>query len=128
MIGDLNRGMEGFIDWNIAVDPRGGPRHTPGGFSAPIVCPDDGGYVEQLAYAFIRLFSQTVPPGSVVIGSSSYCRDIEAAAVRRPDGSYGALVLNHSDRDLKIGMRYSGKVAEFTVPAFGMIGAVTEKR
>ena len=124
MLGDLNHGMEGWIDWNIAVDRRGGPRHTPGGFSAPIVCEDAGGYSKQLAYEFIKLFSTVAVPGSTVVASSAFTRDIETAAVRRPDGSYGFLLLNLSDRDIPLSVRLSGRAASLTVPAKGMCGGV----
>ncbi|MBQ7161506.1 MAG: glycoside hydrolase [Clostridia bacterium] len=124
MLGDLNHGMEGWIDWNITVDRRGGPRHTPGGFSAPVVCEDRGGYTKQLAYEFIKLFSEIVVPGSVRIASSAYGQGIEAAAVRRPDGALGVLLLNLSDRPSALSVRAEGRVAELTVPAKGMAGCV----
>ena len=42
LIGDINHGMQRWIDWNLCVDRTGGPRHVPGGFAAPIVAEDDG--------------------------------------------------------------------------------------
>ena len=32
IIGDLNHGMQRWIDWNMIVDRQGGPRHHPRGF------------------------------------------------------------------------------------------------
>ena len=58
MIGDLNAGMCRWIDWNVIVDRRGGPRHTPGGFAAPLVFEDGGGFTRTVIYDYIRVFSQ----------------------------------------------------------------------
>ena len=34
MIGNLNAGMNRWIDWNFLVDKDGGPRHVPMGFTS----------------------------------------------------------------------------------------------
>ena len=36
IIGDLNNGMNRWIDWNLCVDKNGGPRHVSSGFGAPV--------------------------------------------------------------------------------------------
>ncbi|MBQ7500971.1 MAG: glycoside hydrolase [Clostridia bacterium] len=115
MIGDLNNGMHGFIDWNLTVDRKGGPRHVPDGFSAPIVTEDDGKVTFTLSYEYIKLFSRTVPPGSIRIGSSTCDRDLETAAVRRPDGGIGIIIYSLSDKEEKIHIRCSGKAVNMTV-------------
>ncbi len=110
MIGDLNHGMQGWIDWNMIVDRQGGPRHVMGGFGAPLVYEDDGTVSETLMYAYLRLIAGAFRPGAVRIGKSVYGRDVEAAACRNTDGSYGVLLLNQSPEDVKVNLRMSGRI------------------
>ena len=42
IIGNLNNGMNRWIDWNLCVDKNGGPRHVSSGFGAPICANEDG--------------------------------------------------------------------------------------
>ena len=126
MIGDLNHGMERWIDWNLLVDRRGGPRHVEDGFGAPMIYEDDGTVFRTLSWEFIRLFSDIVRPGSVRLGVSAYERDIDAAAVRRPDGCFGALLLNHSTSEKRINLRVGDLFTELRVPAKSLCGVRIE--
>lgn len=44
MIGNLNAGMNRWIDWNFLVDKDGGPRHVPMGFTSGLIVDDDFHY------------------------------------------------------------------------------------
>lgn len=110
IIGDLNHGMQGWIDWNMIVDRRGGPRHVQGGFGAPLVCEDDGTVTETLMYTYLRLIAGAVRPGAVRIGKSVYGRDVEAAACRNTDGTYGLLLLNESSEEISVNVRMNGSI------------------
>ena len=112
IIGDLNHGMQRWIDWNLIVDKNGGPRHVSGGFTAPLVCGDDFGFRETLTYEYLRAIAAAVRPGAVRIGRSVYGRDVEAAACRNADGSYGVLLLNRSEADIHVNLRMSGSIAQ----------------
>ena len=70
----------------MIVDRQGGPRHTPGGFAAPIVAEDDGRYTLTISYRYIREIAQAIKPNAVVLGTSTYSRDIEAVSARNAHG------------------------------------------
>lgn len=110
IIGDLNCGLQAWMDWNMIVDVHGGPRHVVGGFAAPLVCEDDGTCRETVSYAYLKAIAGTFKPGAVRIGKSVFGRDVEAAACRNTDGSYGVLLLNQSERDLSVNVRMNGKI------------------
>ena len=112
IIGDLNGGMQRWIDWNMIVDGEGGPRHVGGGFAASLVADESGGYSATLLYEYTRQVARTVRPGAVRIGKSVYGRDVEAAACRNADGSYGLLLLNRSGKEVSINLRMSGRIIQ----------------
>lgn len=110
IIGDLNHGLNGWMDWNMIVDVNGGPRHVIGGFAAPLIYEDDGAYSETLSYVYLRTIAGAFHPGAVRIGKSVFGRDVEAAACRNTDGSFGLLLLNQADKDLTVNVRMSGRI------------------
>ncbi len=127
MIGDLRHGMQRWIDWNLCVDRKGGPRHVPGGFAAPIVAEADGTYTLTVSYAYIEEIARAVIPGSVVIGSSVYAAAIETVAVKRPDGKIGILLLNREKKEQQINIRIDGNLCTVSLPGNSISSVLLEK-
>ena len=124
IIGDINNGVNRFIDWNLTVDKRGGPRHVAGGFAAPIVTEDDGSYSLTVSYHFLKAIAQAVQPGAVRLGISTYGTQVEAAAVKNAVGSTAILLLNRDQADVKMYLRLSGTITGVLLPA-GSLSTVT---
>lgn len=110
IIGDLNGGMQRWIDWNMVVDRRGGPRRVPGGFAAPLVVEDDGRLTETVSYAYLKAIARAFRPGAVRIGKSVYGGEVEAAACRNADGTIGVVLLNRAKADVSVNLRMSGMI------------------
>ena len=110
IIGDMNCGMQRWIDWNMIVDRRGGPRHVGGGFGAPLICEDDFSFSETLCYNYLREIARTIKPGAVRIGKSVFGKVVEAAACRNADGSVGVLLLNRAGEDQTVNLRMDGRI------------------
>lgn len=116
IIGDINYGMNRWIDWNMIVDRTGGPRHVPGGFAAPMVAEEDGSYSCTISYEYIRQISQTVLPGARRMGISVYGHDVEAAAVKNQDGTVGIVLLNQQKKPLPVVLRMQGYLFKIMLP------------
>lgn len=110
IIGDLNHGMQGWMDWNMIVDQNGGPRHVTGGFGAPLVYEENGSCRTTIMYEYLKAIASAFRPGAVRIGKSVFGRDVEAAACRNKDGSYGLILLNQARSDLSVNIRMAGKI------------------
>ncbi len=120
MLGDLNHGMNRWIDWNLIVDRGGGPRHVPGGFAAPLLYEENGSYTQTMMYRYIRLIAQGIPRGSVRIGTSCYTPDIEATAMRCPDGSISLFLLNRTPGDVPLTLRGCGVICDVSMEAHSL--------
>ena len=114
MIGNLNAGMNRFIDWNLYLDEQGGPNHVGNYCGAPVMLDGKGGFEKKVSYYYIGHFSKYIQPGAVRIGSSSYTDKLEATAVRNPDGSIAVVVLNRTDAELPYNIRIRGKLVKLT--------------
>ena len=116
MIGDLNHGMQRWIDWNLIVDQNGGPRHVDGGFAAPLFLNASGEVVQTVAYAYLNLIMNAIPAGSVRIGCSAFAPSVEITAVRTPQNRIGILLYHPAKEKELVHIRIAGQVISVTLP------------
>ena len=97
MINDFNHYCEGYIDWNLSLDNKGGPNHVGNFCEAPIMI-EKGGTMK-LMYSFhaIAHFSRYIVPGAYRIDSKSDNPDIELVSYENPDKSLLSVIYNQSD-------------------------------
>lgn len=101
IIEDLNAGINGYIDWNILLDNKGGPNHKHNYCnSISRLTEDNNDYTKSLAYYYVGHFSKFIQPGSKRIGFSKYLADIRMTAFKNPDGSIVIVMINDADYDI----------------------------
>ncbi len=117
IIGNLNAGMTGFIDWNILLDEKGGPNHVNNYCDAPIMIDTKNDkFEEKLSLHYIGHFSKYIRKDAKRIAFSKYTDKLEMTAFKNADGSIVLVMLNRNEYDLPVVIRIDGKVAEFIVP------------
>jgi len=98
LIGDLEAGVRGWIDWNILLDAQGGPNHTRNFCSSPIWFDGATGELHLTAsYSWIGHVTRFVQPGAVHLLTSRYTGDIETTSFENPDGSHVCVLLDRFD-------------------------------
>lgn len=103
IFGNLNAGMNRYLDWNLLLNRKGGPNHVGNFCSAPILCdPETGDIYLQPSYDYIAHFSRFLPKGSVRVAASRYTTDMEAAAFKTPQGELVLVVMNAGDRSIPV--------------------------
>lgn len=130
IIGDLNAGGEGWVEWNVLLDSTGGP--TCIGETSSTGCTPDIGHCDAPILADVKKqtleyrdtfhimahFSRYIPRGSVRVGASTDAADtpLKFTAARRPDGQLALVVLNPTTKaaDYKLGL--GGAYAAATIP------------
>ena len=116
IIGNLNAGMNRWIDWNLCVDETGGPRHIPNGFTASCIV-ENGSARLNMTYYYVKHFSRYILPGARRIGVSRCDQKTEVTAAKNPDGSVAVVVLNRGNEDAFYAFRVEGCCVRFGVPA-----------
>lgn len=116
IIGNLNAGMNRWIDWNLCVDEMGGPRHVEGGFTAPMIV-KNGTFRTDMTYDYIGHFSKYIVPGAVRIGASRPDAKVEITAAKNQDGSIVLVVLNKGWQDAFYAIRMNGDIIRFAAPS-----------
>ena len=100
IIGNLKSGMNGFIDWNLVLDSKGGPNHAGNFCDAPIMCDIDNNTInERLSYCYIGHFSRFIQKGAHRLLVSSFDSKLESTAFENPDGSIAVIILNTTDNE-----------------------------
>jgi glucosylceramidase len=118
IIGNINAGMNSFIDWNIYLNAQGGPNHVNNFCDAPIMCDIDKDVVdEKLSFDYIKHFSHYIEPGAKRIASTKYSPKLEMTTLKNPDGSIVTVLMNISEEDLEVNIRLNGEVVKITAPA-----------
>lgn len=124
MIGNMNHGMNGFYDWNIVLDEKGGPNHVGNFCDAPFLFDTKKKELLRRNTAdYLWHFTHFIKPGAERIGSSSYTDELEATAFVNPDGRIVAVLLNRTDHPLSVNVRLGEQMAQITIGA-NTIGTV----
>lgn len=101
IIGDLNSGANGFIDWNIFLDKNGGPSHIKNPCNSPIMMDSDNhNYFKMLSYYYIGHFSKSIYPNAVRVANSTYSDNLKITSFKNPDNRLVIVILNKENYDM----------------------------
>ena len=127
MIGDLNAGVNGFIDWNIVLDNQGGPNHKRNYCNAPIMLnKTNTGYIKNLTYYYLGHFSKFIKPNAIKIGFSRFSTDIEVTGFKNPDNSVVVILLNRNNLNKEFSLNYHGKIFHDNLDSHAIVTFVIE--
>lgn len=100
ILGDLNSGINAFLDWNLLLDNNGGPNHKKNYCNSPIMLnKDNSDYIKNLTYYYIGHFSKFIKPNAKRIAFSRYTGKIELTAFKNVDNSIAIVLLNRTDNN-----------------------------
>lgn len=116
MIGNLNAGMNTFIDWNLLLDQEGGPNHVGNFCDAPFLFDlEKKELMQRNIYDYVWHFSHFIPVGSHRIGSSIYSDKIESVAFQSGETMVYVL-LNRSQEELPLTIQCKGFCGSILLP------------
>ena len=115
MMGNLNEGMNTFLDWNLILNEEGGPNHVGNFCDAPYLF-DRGSKElrESNILGCLWHFTHFLEPGAVRIGVSRYTDKLEVTAFEKDD-KITFVILNRTDEELTAYIRLGEYCTELTV-------------
>ena len=116
IIGDLEAGANGIIDWNILLDSQGGPNPVGNFCDAPLMydCEEQRLNV-RLPFHYLGHFSRFIQPSAQRILTTRFTTDLETVGFLNPDGSIALVVLNRTDSAIAFELAWPGANAQFRV-------------
>jgi glucosylceramidase len=122
IIGAPRNWAETVINWNLALDPSGGPHVGGCGTCTGIITVGPGDHVTDNAeYYTLGHLARFVQPGAVRIASTSFGTtgwngQIMDVAFRNPDGSTVLVAHNENDNPLTFAVREGDQAFTYTLP------------
>jgi glucosylceramidase len=118
IIGDLSNGVCAFIDWNIALDPQGGPNHVGNFCHAPVLVDVQTAQVHyQPSYYYIAHFAKFVRPGATRLEAGASSDVLQSIAFSNPDGDIAAIVVNPTAESQQFTLALGDDARACTIPA-----------
>ncbi len=118
MIGDFSNHCEGYLDWNLVLNEIGGPNHVGNYCDAPIICDTkQKNLTFNSSYHYIAHFSKFLKPGAKRIFSHSDNTDLKQVAFQNPDVEVVVVVLNESEREYNIKIKFAKTENFASIPA-----------
>lgn len=128
IIEDLNAGVNGYIDWNILLDHKGGPNHKKNYCNSVMMLNEEASdYNKPIAYYYIGHFSKFIQPGAVQIAHSKYITDIHVTAFKNPDDSIAVVIYNGSGNNTEIQLCITGKRIHDTIEKDSIVTFIINK-
>ncbi len=125
LVNDFQNGAEGWTDWNLIVDEKGGPNHVQNYCFAPVVADTRTGKVHYMSsFYYLGHFSRFVRPGARRLACTSTVDELQATSFRNPDGSLATVVLNKTNQPVVFQLWMAGKAARTTAPAHSILTLV----
>lgn len=116
IIGCLNNWVEGWVDWNMVLDEKGGPNHANNWCIAPVLVDvaKDEVYFTPLYYV-MNHFSKFIRPGAKRIDFSCSDETLMVTAAQNLDGSTSVVVLNMENEPKTIEFKINEEKVLFTI-------------
>lgn len=118
IIGDMNNGVCGYIDWNIALDMQGGPNHAGNFCHAPVLVDTQAGEVRfQPSFHYIAHFSKYVLPGAARLLLRKGIGGLQVIAFANPGKDTVVVVCNPGDEARDYTLSVTGDARGCHLPA-----------
>jgi glucosylceramidase len=118
LINDFNNGAEGWTDWNILLDERGGPNHVGNYCFAPVHADMRTGKLTFTpSFWYLGHFSKFIRPGAHRVEASSSRSTLATTSFANPDGSLATVVMNATDRPVSYRFFVGDDEASVTIGA-----------
>ena len=116
IIGCLNNYVDGWIDWNMVLDTKGGPNWFKNWCIAPVIVnPEkDEVYFTPLYYTLSH-FSKFIRPEAKVIEVNYTDKDIMITAAENTDGSIAVVIFNEKESKKNIQLTLNQKSVKINI-------------
>ena len=118
IIGCLNNWVDGWVDWNMVLDTKGGPNWFKNWCIAPVIVDPDADrvYMTPIYYTMAH-FSKYIRPGAEVIGVDKTDDDLMVTASKNPNGSFAVVIFNEGKEAKKFDLNLNDEKRNIRISA-----------
>lgn len=108
LIGNINHGINGYIDWNILLDDKGGPNHVENYCKSPIMLDENNNLILTPIYYYLKHLGFFVKKGYQSLIVDTYRPDLFCCAFKNHN-EYVIICLNMNAYDMEVDLILKGK-------------------
>lgn len=117
IIGDLNNWVEGYLDWNLVLDEKGGPNHVGNYCDAPVIADiEKDQVIFNSSFYYIGHFSKYIEENAVRIKVENNNINLKVTAFNNPDDSVVIIILNETEHKEYFKLKYDEKNIKTNAP------------
>ncbi|MFK2821160.1 glycoside hydrolase family 30 protein [Flavobacteriaceae sp. LMIT009] len=118
IIGCLNNWVDGWVDWNMVLDTKGGPNWFKNWCVAPVIVdPEiDEVYFTPIYYTLAH-FSKFIRPDAKIIETKNAGTSLMITAAKNPDNSIAVILLNQDKTPKNLNLQLDGKSTAISIDA-----------
>ena len=118
IIGCLNNWVDGWVDWNMVLDTKGGPNWFKNWCIAPVIVDTekDEVYFTPLYYTMAH-FSKYIRPGAEVVGVEHTDKKLIIVAAKNPDDSIAVVIFNEDLEDKSFSLNLGDSTKSLSINA-----------
>lgn len=111
ILGNINNGMQAFIDWNILLDSNGGPNHKENYCKSPVILNiNNTSYIKTPIYYYLKHLA-LIPINAKIVNSSIYRDDLKCCVFEDGDNLY-IIALNITNNPIELCFTIENKLIQ----------------
>ena len=99
IIGDMNSGVNAYLDWNILLNACGGPTHSKNYVKSASILKDDN-YIKSPIYYYLYHISHFLNGKDIIINNSSYIKELKIVSIKQKDKML-VIIVNTSNKKIE---------------------------
>ena len=107
IIGDMNSGINAYLDWNILLDEFGGPGHSKNYVKSASILIDDN-YVKSPIYYYLYQISHFLSGNDVILSNSSFSKDLKVVSLKK-NNKLIVVIMNDSNKNIEYNLVFNDK-------------------
>ncbi len=126
LVVSVGHWMAGWIDWNIALNKRGGPNHVENYCLAPVLVDGetDTVYYTPIYYVLAQFSRHSRPGGMVLTTEVEGPEGLVGTAIENPDGTVAVHVFNESGGEVPYRVELGARAVNVTIPDAALLTTV----
>ena len=118
IIGCLNNWVDGWVDWNMVLDTKGGPNWFKNWCVAPVIVdPEKDEIYFTPIYYTLAHFSKFIRPEAKIIETKNSDTSLMVTAAKNPDNSIAVIILNQDKTSKNLNLQLDGKLTAISIDA-----------
>ena len=119
VIGDMNSGVNAYLDWNILLDSSGGPTHSKNYVKSASILDNDN-YIKSPIYYYLYHISHFIDSNIRVIETKSYTNKLKVVSLKK-DNKIIVVIMNDTDKEIKYNLVFRNEYIHDSINSHSII-------